>query len=429
MTPGRTPLLNVVLCGMAGLVLAAMTPAQPAPPEPTIRIGVQAIQVEDDDGARPARVTPANVTEWIDFANRSFAPAGIEFVFHGDESDYCVLKSTVINDMTGGGEGWAATRAAANEAAARYPDRLVVYFRHGPGPNATGGGFSWTDLNFVGMFGWEDGSHCGHRHTDAVAHEIGHYLGLPHTFAVEPFQNVGQAEAYFVEHGRDPNVFDGDGFADTLPDPGCRPLECDRVEKITLDGVEFVLPRRNLMSYYDERDTLSPEQIARARWMLQLRMGHGMGMPVNRPAREPIEAEKMTVLERRDCAGTVQPMDSFGAGSWSGGAQLFCGAEDDGSITLALPVGKAGPYRIDLYATQAPDFAIIQTFLDDKRLGKPFDAYAPLVIASGRVTLGMVRLEEGQHRLRFDVTGRNAASSAYRFGIDCVEMIGPEHRG
>ena len=394
-----------------------------------MRVGVQAIEVMDDDGGRPARVTAANVAEWIEFTNRSFAPAGIEFAFRGDESDYCVLRNTVINDMTGGGEGWAETRKLANEVAAKYPDKLVIFLRHGPGPNATGGGFSWTDLNFVGMFGWEDGSHCGHRHTDAVAHEIGHYLGLPHTFAVEPFENVGQAEAYFVAHGRDPQVFDGDGFADTLPDPGCRPLECERAEKITLDGVEFALPRRNLMSYYDERDTLSPEQIARVRWVLDLRMKHGMGMPANRPAGRMIEAETMTVLERRNCSEVVQPMDSFGLGNWSGGAQLFCGADEGGSVTLALPIEKTGRLRLYLYATQAPDFGIVQAYLDDGPLGRPFDAYAPIVIASDRVTLGTVDLTEGQHRLRFEVIGKNAASSAFRFGVDCVAMVSPDGPG
>ncbi len=392
-------------------------------PEPLLRVGVQAIHVMDDDGGRPARVKPENVAEWIEFTNRSFAPAGIQFVFRGDQSDYCPLRSTVLNNLTGGGDAnWEEAKALGDEVAARYPDRLVIYFRHGPGPNATGAGFSWTDYNFVVMFGWEDGSHCGHPHIDAVAHEIGHYLGLPHTFAVEPFRDLAEAEAYFTAHGRDPKVFDGDGFTDTLPDPGIRPLECDRVEEIVLDGVEFVLPRRNLMSYYDERDTLSPEQIERARWVLDLRMRHSMGLPANRPAGTPIEAETMTVLDRRGCAETVQPMEAFGAGNWSGGAQLFCGAEEAGSITLALPVEQAGRVQINLYGTRAPDFGTLQAYLDDRPLGEPLDAYAPLVIATGPVALGTVDLAAGQHRLRLDVIGKNPASSGHYFGIDCLEL-------
>lgn len=299
---------------------------------------------------------------------------------------------------------------------------MVVYFRYGPNEKATAGGFSWWDYSFVVMPGRDDATHCGHPHTDALAHEIGHYLGLPHTFAADPFASIEEAEAYFKKRRSNPACFDGDGLKDTLPDPSIRPLECDRRASVTLDGVEFVLPRRNLMSYYDERDTLSPQQIARARWFAATRLANNMAMPSNRGVASPIEAEKMKVLDRRDCREGFQSMRAWGAENWSGGAQLFCGCRKDGSITLSLPVANQGDYWLNLYATRAPDFGVVQAFVDDKPVGETFDAYAPVVVPSGHLSLGLVSLSAGERRLRFDVTGKNEASSGYAFGMDCVEL-------
>ena len=117
-------------------------------------------------------------------------------------------------------------RVYANSLQAAYPGAFAVFFRWGPDALPTGGGFSWYDYNFVTMGGWDDMGHCGHSHWESLGHELGHFLGLPHTFAVEPFIDQAAAEAYFVSHGKNPAVFDGDGFSDTPPDPGTRTLEC-----------------------------------------------------------------------------------------------------------------------------------------------------------------------------------------------------------
>jgi len=388
-----------------------------------LSIRVQAIRVSDDDGSRQARTTPEQMQQWVDFANAAFAGARVQFEFDPVQ-DFADLHSTALNNVTGIQDAnWLAAKRLGNDTAAGYPGKLVSFTRYGPGPNPTGGAFSWWDYNFVAMSGFADASHCGHPHTDAFAHEVGHNLGLPHTFVHDPFANIASAEAYFQANGDDPMVFDGDGFDDTLPDPGIGPLECAGDSEVVLDGVTFTLPRENLMSYYDERCTLSPLQVQRVRWVLAKRLAGQGALPVNTGAQSSLEAESLPATRQGEGWISVQQMDGFGEGNWSGSAQLFWGAGAGATLTLELPVAMAGQYRLDLYLTTAPDFGIVQVLLDGERVGKPFDAYSPIVLPSGPVTLGVVSLAAGTHELEFDVVGADAASTGHYLGIDCIDLV------
>ncbi len=409
-----------LVCAIACLGLCAGPAWAEEPSREKLRVRVQAVRVSDDDGSRPADVTPSEFRQWIDFTNNCFRDAGIEFVFDPDDGDFCELKSTVVNNLTS--DIHSNERKAAMAAARRWPGKLVVILRHGPGEHPTGQGFSWWDHDFVAAPGFGGASHCGHPHYDLLAHEVGHYLGLAHTFAADSHETVQQAEDFFVKGGCKPEVFDGDGFSDTPPDPLIRPLECERTGQITLKGVQFVLPRRNLMSYYDERDSLSPQQIERVRWTLRKRMEGSMRMPSNTGLESPIEAESLRVIATRKCACSVQPMGGFGVDRWSGDAQLFCGAEDGGWFEVAFQVPTAQRARLCLYATLAPDFGTCRFVLDGKRLSKQFDAYAPMVIPSGRIVLTEDSLSAGDHSLRIEITGKNALSSRWSLGVDCLTL-------
>ena len=97
-------------------------------------------------------------------------------------------------------------------------------------------------------------------------------------------------------------------------------------------------------------------------------------------------------------------------------------------MDLRLPVEKSGFYRIDLYATRAPDFGKFRVSLGSKPLGPVIDGYGQQVQPTGPIRLGTVRLEAGKVTLRFEVLDKNAASTGYAFGIDCLDFVRKEMR-
>jgi hypothetical protein len=137
------------------------------------------------------------------------------------------------------------------------------------------------------------------------------------------------------------------------------------------------------------------------------------------------EAEDLAVIASHLCQTSRQRMTPWGEKLWSRGAQLFCGSNKGGWVELRLPVERSGLYRIDLYATRAPDFGRIRVSLP---LGAApvvgvIDLYGPQVEPSGPIMLGWVRLEAGNATLHFEVLDKQPASRGYRFGIDCLDLV------
>ncbi len=416
----------ILICTLLHLLFMSpavnYTPADNPAFRSLLTVPVQALLVSDDDGTRPARATAEEFKTWIDFANRAFRRAKVRFEFK-PEYDWDTLHNTVINNITGTSDSnWIEARSLGNKIAAEYPGKIVVFIRHGPESQPSGGGFSWCTYDFVAMGGFANMNHCGHSHIDALAHEIGHYFGLQHTFSGGPLPDVAAAESRLTSANNDPNVFDGDGFTDTLPDPCISSLECRRIPEITLNGRKFRLPRTNLMSYYDERVSLSVQQINRVRWILEKRIANKMATLRNSPGSGKMEAENLRILNTSDCSTTIQNMKNFGPGNWSNQAQLFCGAQKNGTITLELPVTESTTYQLIVYATLAPDFGIIECRVDEKQTGKPQDLYYQLVLPSGPLDLGEIKLSKGTHQITFTATKKHTASTGYKFGIDAIEL-------
>jgi Papain family cysteine protease len=148
-----------------------------------------------------------------------------------------------------------------------------------------------------------------------------------------------------------------------------------------------------------------------------------LGAPHSEKPHVRHEAESLPILARGQCECNPQDMKKWGRGMWSRGEQLFCGAKDHGFIELGFEVRQAGKYRVRVLATAAPDYGKVRIALDGNVGGADFDLYCGRVSPSGSLELGRHALGVGQHHLRCTVTGKNAASADYVFGIDAIDLL------
>lgn len=244
---------------------------QPAMPgrTPRYRIRVRAVFCADTDGAHAATVTPIHVEQMLTLASQIYAAAGLSFALV--ETD--TVKDTVLNqdvtitpttDLTTVADPskqywWSKSfvehNLARDDYARAHRGRLVVFFRRGTSvkwddaakvwvPGAASKAFSGSNGEFVAM---GQGDADGRR----FAHESGHYFHLNHTHtdlitltdpekAQYPNWQTSQADRdggaailkdrlakailKYVDKDGHPadeglQVLDGDGLADTAPDP------------------------------------------------------------------------------------------------------------------------------------------------------------------------------------------------------------------
>jgi hypothetical protein len=255
-------------------------------------IRIVTVLTANDNGSQAASPTPANITKSVDLANEVFNPRGINFLFDPTTDIYRANDDLLNRDcrrrdhqvytdpaVEPGAppefEGELCNKRR-NEVALRFPGRITIYFTQGCryawsatekrwvyGPR----GYSWSNHfdEFVSMAAHAAGD-------DLMAHEIGHYLHLPHVFGATPAtiaDAVKLIRKYVEVDGGSKdtvlNLFEGDGIGDTPPDagPGLFKNQCDPAEKsVTIpvtfaDGVKrsytLTPDRENIMSYWDKR--------------------------------------------------------------------------------------------------------------------------------------------------------------------------------
>jgi hypothetical protein len=380
--------------------------------------------LSDEDGSHAATVTPQVIASWVERINETYSVANIRFVFD-PSSDVATVRSTTVNTVSNPEFDPAAAPAlaVANAIGARYSGKLTVLFRHGRGYGGEASAFSSPDASVVVMPGFDPGpGPCSQGGPWMLAHEIGHYFGLTHTFG-SIYASDAEAAAALDLAGDAADAFDGDGLADTPPDPYVTLHQCDETPFVVLGGKALLLPRSNVMSYYDGANELSPQQVERVREVLEARLAAGLAWPSNSSIRAPIEAEDLTAASEPPYACSKQHMEVNGLGRWSADAQLVCFFGEGNSVKLDLPpTAKAGRYRLTLYPTNGQGYGIVQPSIDGKPIGVPFDGYAPVATPANPIVLDNVQLAKGAHTLELTVVGSNPASGSHIVGIDALTI-------
>ena len=136
-----------------------------------------------------------------------------------------------------------------------------------------------------------------------------------------------------------------------------------------------------------------------------------------------LEGESLKVLSKTGGDPQEQDMTGFGD-SWSNDAHLWwINAKPGDKLELALPVALAGKYELRMQLTKAPDYGIVQFYLDGKKLGQPIDLYHSSVVATGAMSFGQQPLTAGEHKLGLEIVGANQkAIKNYMAGLDYVKL-------
>ena len=91
-------------------------------------------------------------------------------------------------------------------------------------------------------------------------------------------------------------------------------------------------------------------------------------------------------------------------------------------VELEWSAPDAAPRKLVLYATQAPDYAVLRFRVNGQVVDATFDGYAASVQPAPAFPLGLFPPRDGKFRLRVEVAGANRAAKGakYFFGLDCV---------
>jgi putative heme-binding domain-containing protein len=141
-----------------------------------------------------------------------------------------------------------------------------------------------------------------------------------------------------------------------------------------------------------------------------------------------LEGESLKVLGT-GLRAVPQKMANFKDGSWSGDAHLWwTGGKPGDILKLAVPVTKAGRYRLKTVLTRAPDYAVVRLGVDGKAFENgQIDLFGAKVTNTQELVLAELDLDAREHEFSVEITGANPdARRSYMFGLDYL-LLEPIH--
>ncbi|MDO8588758.1 MAG: DUF2961 domain-containing protein [Armatimonadota bacterium] len=131
------------------------------------------------------------------------------------------------------------------------------------------------------------------------------------------------------------------------------------------------------------------------------------------------EGERLEVARQ---TGEKAPSE-FASPLFSAGSCVLFPAEKVGdSVTLRIPIYRAGKYPIAAFILKARRYGIFQLKVDGAPLGEPVDGFSNRAMGTERVKFGEVELSAGEHDLTFEALDKNKDAQGYTIGIDSVTL-------
>ncbi len=250
---------------------AAKTGARQGGPGTVYYIPVKVHVVGDDNGAGYHKTQ--TILDGLCTLNEQYEQVGFHFYLFGD---FNYINHTGLYEHTGGVNSTVNATKSANAA--------NIYYVLDPDGNC--GYFSGGSRDFIAV-----AKSCSGPTNSTVAHELGHYFSMPHTFFGWESRDPNTASATaFDERVNGTNCLTaGDRFCDTPADYLSDRWSCPyNKTKLDYNGDQYQVDGSLFMSYANDacQDKFSPEQINAMRSYLLSARSNLLSQP--QPAKDSV---------------------------------------------------------------------------------------------------------------------------------------------